>query len=86
MYSTLFTMPYLLVAHYHETDTIHCEDSWFLRQIRSLLASIKEQQGGGQEKVKESDQRKQAVFMKVLFSKMPNFYSFLVAPCCCAIG
>ena len=25
MYSTLFTMPYLLVAHYHETDTIHCE-------------------------------------------------------------
>ena len=34
MYSTLFTMPYLLVAHYHETDTIHCEDTWFLRQIR----------------------------------------------------
>ena len=22
MYSTLFTMPYLLVAHYHETDTV----------------------------------------------------------------
>jgi len=41
MYSTLFTMPYLLVAHYHETDTIECEDSWFLRQIRELLASIK---------------------------------------------
>lgn len=55
MYSTLFTMPYLLVAHYHETDTIHCEDSWFLRQIRGLLASIKEAQGGGQEKVKEAD-------------------------------
>ena len=44
MYSTLFTMPYLLVAHYHETDTIHCEDTWFLRQIRSLLASIGENQ------------------------------------------
>ena len=44
MYSTLFTMPYLLVAHYHETDTIHCEDTWFLRQIRSLLASIRENQ------------------------------------------
>lgn len=43
MYSTLFTMPYLLVAHYHETDTIHCEDSWFLRQIRNLLASIRHQ-------------------------------------------
>ena len=61
MYSTLFTMPYLLVtalycivlyctvlyctllqvAHYHETDTIHCEDTWFLRQIRKLLASIR---------------------------------------------
>merc|ERR1712012_805362 len=25
MYSTLFTMPYLLVAHYHETDSIQCE-------------------------------------------------------------
>merc|ERR1712227_1047297 len=46
MYSTLFTMPYLLVAHYHETDTIHCEDTWFLRQIRSLLATIKENQSG----------------------------------------
>ena len=22
MYSTLFTMPYLLVAHYHETDMV----------------------------------------------------------------
>ena len=44
MYSTLFTMPYLLVAHYHETDTIHCEDTWFLRQIRSLLATIRENQ------------------------------------------
>ena len=22
MYSTLFTMPYLLVAHYHETETV----------------------------------------------------------------
>jgi len=42
MYSTLFTMPYLLVAHYHETDTIQCEDSWFLKQIRRLLLSIKE--------------------------------------------
>lgn len=41
MYSTLFTMPYLLVAHYHETDTIQCEDSWFLSQIRKLLASVK---------------------------------------------
>ena len=45
MYSTLFTMPYLLVAHYHETDTIHCEDTWFLRQIRHLLANIKRQAG-----------------------------------------
>jgi len=45
MYSTLFTMPYLLVAHYHETDNINCEDSWFLRQIRNLLASIKQQAG-----------------------------------------
>jgi len=42
MYSTLFTMPYLLVAHYHETDTIQCEDSWFLKQIRKLLLSIKD--------------------------------------------
>lgn len=42
MYSTLFTMPYLLVAHYHETDSIQCEDSWFLRQIRSLLRSIRD--------------------------------------------
>jgi len=42
MYSTLFTMPYLLVAHYHETDTIQCEDSWFLRQIRQLLANVKQ--------------------------------------------
>ena len=39
-YSTLFTMPYLLVAHYHETDSIQCEDSWFLKQIRALLRSI----------------------------------------------
>ena len=38
-------MPYLLVAHYHETDTIHCEDTWFLRQIRHLLANIKRQAG-----------------------------------------
>merc|ERR550517_518533 len=45
MYSTLFTMPYLLVAHYHETDTIHCEDTWFLRQIRHLLAKIKQEAG-----------------------------------------
>lgn len=42
MYSTLFTMPYLLVAHYHETDSIQCEDSWFLKQIRALLRSIQE--------------------------------------------
>merc|ERR1712047_28528 len=42
MYSTLFSMPYLLVAHYHETDSIQCEDSWFLRQIRALLRSIQE--------------------------------------------
>ena len=58
MYSTLFAMPYLLVAHYHETDTvsqqccptlsdntclqIQCEDSWFLKQIRKLLLSIKD--------------------------------------------
>jgi len=42
MYSTLFTMPYLLVAHYHETDTIQCEDSWFLKQIRRLLVNIRE--------------------------------------------
>lgn len=44
MYSTLFTMPYLLVAHYHETDSIQCEDSWFLRQIRALLRRIREDQ------------------------------------------
>ena len=25
------SMPDLLVAHYHETDAIQCEDSWFLR-------------------------------------------------------
>merc|ERR1719333_254816 len=42
-------MPYLLVAHYHETDNINCEDSWFLRQIRNLLASIKEQAGEARE-------------------------------------
>jgi len=42
MYSTLFTMPYLLVAHYHETDQIQCEDSWFLKQIRELLVKIKD--------------------------------------------
>merc|ERR1719458_1843516 len=42
MYSTLFTMPYLLVAHYHETASIQCEDSWFLKQIRALLRSIQE--------------------------------------------
>ena len=23
MYATLFTMPYLLVAHYHSTNTVH---------------------------------------------------------------
>ena len=45
MYSTLFTMPYLLVAHYHETDSIQCEDSWFLRQIRAMLRSIREGEG-----------------------------------------
>jgi len=57
MYSTLFTMPYLLVAHYHETDTIHCEDTWFLRQIRRMLASIKENQSSGDvlEKKQEND-------------------------------
>merc|ERR550532_3981439 len=38
----LFSMTYLLVAHYHETDTIQCEDSWFLKQIRRLLVSIRE--------------------------------------------
>lgn len=42
MYSTLFTMPYLLVAHYHETDQFQCEDSWFLRQIRKMLSTIKD--------------------------------------------
>lgn len=26
MYSTLFTMPYLLVAHYHETDKVTAVD------------------------------------------------------------
>jgi len=57
MYSTLFTMPYLLVAHYHETDTIHCEDTWFLRQIRRMLASIKENQSSEDvlEKKQEND-------------------------------
>jgi len=53
MYSTLFTMPYLLVAHYHETDTIQCEDSWFLKQIRRLLVSIREGKAGD-EKSKEA--------------------------------
>ena len=24
MYATLFTMPYLLVAHYHSNDTVRC--------------------------------------------------------------
>ena len=28
------------MAHYHETDSIQCEDSWFLKQIRALLRSI----------------------------------------------
>merc|ERR1719495_422286 len=51
MYSTLFTMPYLLVAHYHETDTIQCEDSWFLREIRKLLSQIR----GDREQEKAKD-------------------------------
>ena len=55
MYSTLFTMPYLLVAHYHETDNINCEDSWFLRQIRNLLASIKQQAGEKREARENTD-------------------------------
>merc|ERR1712038_1047428 len=49
MYSTLFTMPYLIVAHYHETNTIQCEDSWFLRQIRHILSSIKEERDAEKE-------------------------------------
>jgi len=52
MYSTLFTMPYLLVAHYHETDTIQCEDSWFLKQIRRLLVNIR---GGDSEQTKSKE-------------------------------
>merc|ERR1719445_1716376 len=49
----VFSMPYLLVAHYHETDTIQCEDSWFLKQIRRLLVSIREGKVGD-EKSKEA--------------------------------
>ncbi|XP_042206291.1 LOW QUALITY PROTEIN: membrane-associated transporter protein-like [Homarus americanus] len=36
MYSTLFTMPYLLVAHYHASETIKCEDVWLVTKIRHL--------------------------------------------------
>ncbi|XP_053646191.2 membrane-associated transporter protein isoform X1 [Cherax quadricarinatus] len=38
MYSTLFTMPYLLVAHYHASETIECEDVWLVTKIRQLWA------------------------------------------------
>ncbi|XP_050692298.1 membrane-associated transporter protein-like isoform X2 [Eriocheir sinensis] len=38
MYSTLFTMPYLLVAHYHASGMIKCEDVWIVSKIRQLLA------------------------------------------------
>ncbi|XP_071531972.1 membrane-associated transporter protein-like isoform X2 [Panulirus ornatus] len=38
MYSTLFTMPYLLVAHYHASETIKCEDVWLVTKIRQLWA------------------------------------------------
>lgn len=55
MYSTLFTMPYLLVAHYHQTDTIQCEDSWFLRQIRQILSSIKEERDAEKEEKPKED-------------------------------
>jgi len=55
MYSTLFTMPYLLVAHYHETDTINCEDTWFLKQIRGLLSSIKANQTPSEEGAKRME-------------------------------
>ena len=41
LYCTVLYCALLQVAHYHETDTIHCEDTWFLRQIRKLLASIR---------------------------------------------
>lgn len=63
MYSTLFTMPYLLVAHYHETDTFQCEDSWFLRQIRKMLSTIKEDRDPEQAvkvKTKEAEANVQA--------------------------
>ncbi|XP_063850625.1 LOW QUALITY PROTEIN: proton-associated sugar transporter A-like [Scylla paramamosain] len=39
MYSTLFTMPYLLVAHYHESGMIKCEDVWVVSKARQLLSS-----------------------------------------------
>ncbi|XP_045120351.1 proton-associated sugar transporter A-like [Portunus trituberculatus] len=39
MYSTLFTMPYLLVAHYHESGMIKCEDLWLVSKARQLLSS-----------------------------------------------
>jgi len=55
MYSTLFTMPYLLVAHYHETDTIQCEDSWFLQQIRKLLSKIREGSESNEKNVEVGD-------------------------------
>ncbi|XP_068207110.1 membrane-associated transporter protein isoform X2 [Palaemon carinicauda] len=38
MYSTLFTMPYLLVAHYHASGLFKCEDVWLVTKIRQLWA------------------------------------------------
>ena len=42
MYSTLFTMPYLIVAHYHETDCVSvCFSTHFLRRApRPVLIKI----------------------------------------------
>jgi hypothetical protein len=38
MYSTLFTMPYLLVAHYHETDTVgHYASLYFDDEQKKIL-------------------------------------------------
>ena len=43
------------MAHYHETDTINCEDTWFLKQIRGLLSSIRANQSSGEEGAKKME-------------------------------
>ena len=43
------------MAHYHETDTINCEDTWFLKQIRSLLSSIRANQSSSEEGAKKME-------------------------------